>query len=173
MRKPILVLMAASLVLAGCGGWGSSRANPRNWFGNSREVADQIPTDGEAVNPLIPKKSAIGKRPQKADTSVEITTVTELQVDRTPTGAIIYATGITARQGAYNVALVPNLPTQDSKTTTLSLSFRVTYPNDPTPIGSDHSRKVTAAYTLSNHDLANVNLIRVEGETNVRETRRR
>lgn len=173
MRKSITVLLATSVVLAGCSGWSDSRTNPRNWFGNSRSTQVVLAQDPQAANPLIPQKSSMSKRPEKADASVLITSITELRVDRTPTGATILVTGIASRQGAYDVELHLEPADDTSPKGTLNFTFRVVYPNDPTPIGSDHTRTVREAYSLSNHDLQGVRLIRVQAEQNVRETRRR
>ena len=51
MRKSISLILIASLITASCG-WRDSRVNPRNWFGNSRDVPVEV-VDAEA-NPLIP-----------------------------------------------------------------------------------------------------------------------
>jgi len=174
MRKPLMVLLAASLFLSACGGWGDSRANPRNWFSKSREIPiDQPDIDPEAINPLIPKKSAASKRPDKVDTSVAIASVTELRVDRTTSGAIIQVTGVAARQGAYNIELRADPPTADSAPDVLSYTLRVVLPEGPTTVGSEHSRTIHAAQSLSKQDLAGIRLIRVKGAQNALETRRR
>ena len=173
MRKPITMLLAASVVLAGCGGWDDSRANPRNWFGKSRSTQLVLAEDPEAVNPLIPQKSSIAQRPEEVDTSVLITSITELKVERNTTGATILVTGIASRQGAYDVELRPEPADEATTKGTLNFTFRVVYPSDPTPIGSDHTRTVHEAYSLTNQDLQGIQLIRVQAEQNVRETRRR
>ena len=104
MRKSLILLVVASLVLASCG-WRDSRVNPRNWFGRSKEVA-AAPAP-EQVNPLIPKSRGVFSKPIRPDTSVPVARVTELRVEQTNSGAIIYASGIAARQGAYGARLLP------------------------------------------------------------------
>jgi hypothetical protein len=173
MRNPLMVLLAASLVLAGCGGWGDSRANPRNWFGKSSTTAAVIPQDASAINPLIPKKSAISKRPDAVDASVAIAAVTELRVERTTTGAIIHVTGVAARQGAYKAELRLDPVDEANPSDILSFTFRVVYPKDPTPVGSERTRTVYEAQTLTTQDLQGIRLIRVKGAQNSMETRRR
>jgi len=174
MFKPFTVLLATSLFLSACGGWGDSRANPRNWFSKSREIPiDQPEIDPEAVNPLIPQKSAISKRPDAADASVAIASVTELRVDRTTTGAIIQATGVASRQGAFDVELRLDPQEGDAAPDVLSYTFRVVLPEDPTAVGSEHTRTVHAAQSLTKQDLAGIRLIRVKGAQNALETRRR
>lgn len=173
MRKPIMVLLAASLLLASCGGWGDSRANPRNWFGNSRSAPAAVPAEGEVANPLIPKKSALATRPDPVDGTELITNVTELRIERTPSGAIIYATGIASRQGAFDVELRPDPVGEDGDQSVLSFTFRVAYPKDPTNVGNERSRTVVVARSLTSQDLQGIRLIRVAGVQNVRESRRR
>lgn len=173
MRKPLIVLLAAGLVLVGCGGWSDSRTNPRNWFGNSRSAASEIPQDASAANPLIPRQSAITKRPDAEDLSVAIAAITELRVKRTTTGAIIHVIGIASRQGAHKTELRIDPVTEDTPSDILSFTFRVIYPKDPTPVGSEHTRTIHEAYSLSNQDLRGIRLIRVRGEQNVMETQRR
>lgn len=174
MRKTILILTATSLVLASCG-WRDSRVNPRNWFGNSREAA-QVQTGAEQeVNPLIPAgRRGVFAKPERPDTSVEIDTVTELRVEPTNTGAIVYAAGIAARQGAYGARLTPSnddiLPDENG---VLSLSFRVNYPRRGSSTGSEFSRTVHEAFSLNKQQLERIRVIRVTAARNARETRRR
>ncbi len=172
MRKPLIMLLAANLVLAGCGGWSDARVNPRNWFGKSQSVATGVPTEGDAVNPLIPKKSAISKRPTQKDASIAISAITELRINQTTTGAIILATGIAGRQGAYDAELRIDPVDDETPANILSFTFRVVYPDDPTPAGSEHTRTVHVAHTLTTQDLRGIRLIRVRGEQNIMESRR-
>ena len=174
MRKPLMLILAASLFLSACGGWGDSRANPRNWFSKSREVpVEQPDIDPDAINPLIPQKSAISKRPEADDVSVAIASVTELRVDRTTTGAIIQVTGVASRQGAYNVELRLDPADENTASDVVSYTLRVVFPENPTTVGSEHSRTVHAAQSLTKQDLAGIRLIRVKGAQNALETRRR
>ncbi len=174
MRISLMVFLMASLLLASCGGWSESRSNPRNWFGKSREVPIQeAQINTEAANPLIPQKSAISKRPEKADTSVAIASISELRVERTPTGAIILATGIASRQGAYDAELRLEPVEEDDSSTTLTYTFRVVYPDYLTTSGSAHSRTIHVARSLTTQDLSGTSLIRVRAEQNTLETRRR
>ena len=173
IRTPVMVLLVTGLFLAGCGGWQDSRVNPGNWFGKSRSEPVQSTVAAEETNPLIPRKPAIGKRPEQADNRVAITTVTELRVDRTTTGAIILVSGVAARQGAFNTQLRLDPPGDNSSADVLSYTLIVDYPTDPTPVGSEHTRTIHAARSLSNQDLRGIRLIRVKAEQNTIETRRR
>lgn len=171
MRKPLSVLLAASLVLAGCGGWSTSRVNPRNWFGSPRE----IPVEGAAtpVNPLLPRRSSMFAKPTPEDNSLPIARVTELRIDQTSTGAIIYAEGIAGRQGPYDTELRPVSTEEEIKDGILTLSFRVVYPPYQTAGGNELSRTVREAHSLSRQELQGIRTVRVVGRDNALETRRR
>lgn len=173
MRKSIAVLMVTGLTLAGCSSWQASRVNPGNWFGRSKSAEVAVNASAEEINSLIPEntKSGLFSRPdtETEDFSVAIANVTELKVEKTPTGAIIYAIGLASRQGAYGVRLRRN---EEAEESTLDYSFRALYPADPTPVGSDTSRTLRVAVSLTHQDLAGVKLIRVSSEGNARETRR-
>ncbi len=181
MRKTILILTAASIVLAACG-FRDSRVNPRNWFGASRERAiearaqrAQTETKTVEVNPLLPARTrSIAAPPEVRDLSVEVEQVTELRVEPTATGAIIYASGIATRQGAFGARLTPaNDSAEPDENGVLSLSFRVVYPRYATLKGTDFSRTVHDAFSLTNVQLQRVRVIRVTAAQNARETRRR
>lgn len=173
MRKSIAVLLVTGLTLSACSSWQGSRANPSNWFGKSKTTETVVVANGEAVNPLLPQDSGSGlfkdSNAPAEDFSVPIASVTELHVEKTPTGAIVYATGLANRQGAYDVHLQQN---EDAESTTLDYSFRALYPQNETPVGSDRTRTLQAAVSLTHQDLAGVKIIRVSSESNSRETRR-
>lgn len=173
MTKTPILLILAMLALSGCGGWSNSSLNPGNWFGNSRSVAPA--EEAEAVNPLIPQSTGVSllRRPPPPDRSVPITRITELRVEPTFSGAIIYAQGVAGRQGPYDVSLRDITSAEQAAAGELVLSFRVVYPEDPTYTGTEFSRTVHAAYDVSKQDLQRIRLIRVEGRENARETRRR
>lgn len=173
MRIPLMMLLAASFFLVACGGWRDARVNPRNWFGNSRSVEVQIPADARPTNPLIPQRSGVASRPDPIDTSVEITAVTELQINQTTTGAILLVTGIAERQGAFDAELRIDPVDVENPSDVLAFTFRVVYPQDPTAAGTEHTRTIHVAHSLSNQDLRGIRLIRVRGAQNIMESRRR
>jgi len=171
MQKTLTVLLVTSLFLAGCGGWRDSRLNPGNWFGKSRSERVVTP---EETNPLIPQnRTGMFSRPEREDVSVPIAQVTELRVEPTTTGAIVYAEGVAARQGPYEVELRPVTTPEDEAEGTLSLSFRVVYPEAATPVGTEFSRKVHVAYSMTTQEIRDIRTIRVLGRDNARSTRRR
>ena len=162
------------MTLSACSAWRDSRVNPSNWFGRDRGSVANVQADG-TVNPLLPQEDSIGMfdRPDAVDISVPITTVTELRVEPTNTGAIIYASGVANRQGAYSARLRRERSEEDAQNGILTYSFRVGYPVDPTPQGPEQTRRVHEAASVSNDTLQGIRLIRVVGETNAREARRR
>lgn len=167
MTKTLTVLLAASLILSGCG-W-------RSWFGgrDAPPAGDLAPI--EATNPLIPtERPGLFRRPKAAvDTTVLIAKVTKLQIDRTPTGAIILAEGIGSRQGAYAAVLTPTEGTLTPEDGILRLDFRVAYPAYDTAIGSEQSREVTDAISVTSQELAGIKQVIVTGAQNAMQSRRR
>jgi len=175
MRKPLMLLLITSLFLTACG-WRDAGLNPRNWFGRAQTVAVEPATQ---TNALIPKRSALRGKKQQVDTSVAIATITELRIEQTPTGAIILATGLAARQGGFDAELRldesdgDNNGDPDGATDVLSYTFRITYPGPLTATGSTNTRTISVAQSLSKFDLRAIRLIRVQGAQNAIETRRR
>lgn len=171
MRRSLSVLLAASLVLAGCGGWSDSRINPRNWFGPAEPAV--VVAGAAETNPLIPTRVSIFARPAAEDVSLPIARVSELRIEPTATGAIVYAKGIAGRQGPYQTELRPVSTLEEAEDGILVLSFRVVYPPYQTPAGNELSRTVNEAHTLSRADLRTIRVVRVTGRDNALETRRR
>lgn len=166
MTKTLTVLLAASLILSGCG-W-------RSWFGGRDAPPAGDLTAIEATNPLIPaERPGLFRRPDGPDTSVLIAKVTKLQIDQTPTGAIILAEGIGSRQGAYAAVLTPPSGTLTPEDGVLRLDFRVAYPVYDTAIGSEQSRKVTDAISLTRQELAGIKQVIVTGAQNAMQSGRR
>lgn len=168
MKTTLTLLVSTSLILSACG-WRDSRVNPSNWFGQPEPVAVD-----ESANPLVPKKrNSILSRPEAVDTSVLIASVTSLQIDPTPSGAIILAEGVASRQGAYDAELRPVNTELVSEDGVLELEFRVVYPVTNTAVGNNRSREVFEAYSLTRQQLTGVRLVRVRAAQNALESRRR
>ncbi|WP_136441522.1 hypothetical protein [Pacificoceanicola onchidii] len=167
MKKSVSILVLSALVLTSCGTIRESRFNPLNWFG--RSTSQPVATDGE-VNPLIPRRavSIFRDNGEEAYRGSLIGEVTELLIERRPGGAIIRATGITNRQGPFDLRLVK--VDAESDADTLTLDFRAL--QVPGPRGSDLSRTYTAALWMTDQDLFGVREIRVKGARNVRTSRR-
>ena len=112
----------------------------------------------------------MGRNDEDVDVPTEpITEIADLRIDRTTTGAIVVATGIAKRQGAYDAKLVP---VETETGATLTYTFEVAYPEAATYKGNEATRTIRAAVNLTQQELRSVTTIRVEGETNARESRR-
>jgi len=175
MNKPIAVLLVAGLTLTACNSWRNSRVNPTNWFGSSTSTPVETAAPVQ-TNPLIPQQAAtnsIFARPEAEDRSVPITTIAELRIDPTPTGAIVDVTGVANRQGAFGAELRLSSSDDEIENGILTYTFLVTYPEAPTPQGTERSRTIRQAISLSNKELASVRVIRIVGKDNTRESRRR
>lgn len=150
MKTPILALTVAALILSACG---ESRLNPFNWFkkGESETVATTQP------NPFDPTGL--------------VTEVIELQIDKTPRGAIVYAIGLPPTQGYWGAQLLPinnGLPVEGI----LTYRFEVFEPIGFERVVNQRSREVLAGTVVSNEDLQGVTAIRVLGASNSRISRR-
>ncbi len=175
MKKTLAMVLVASLGLSACSSWRDSRANPSNWFGRSQPAAVNVDSTGD-VNPLLPAgedKLDLAGRPDAGDPTFPITQVTELKVDATSTGAIIRATGVAQREGAFRAELRRNRSEEDAQNGVLTYTFRVAYPAYATAGGTERTRSVNAAHSVSNETLEGIRVIRVVSETNALETRRR
>lgn len=174
MHKTLSVLLFAAMSVSACGGWRDSRANPSNWFGSSTPSPTEVSADD--ADALVPQQSS-GKglfaRPDAEDNSVPIAVINELRIDPTPTGAIIYASGTAIRQGAFNAQLARVRSEELSKNGIMEFTFRVDYPEYATVQGNERSRMVSDATTVSNQDLEGIRMVRVVGQQNALESRRR
>jgi hypothetical protein len=154
MKTPLVVLLVAGLTLSGCGGFSESRVNPMNWFGGSREeVPDLGPTELSVDNRGL------------------VAQVTELTIERTSTGAIVRATGMTPEPGWWDAELVAEnfgRPVDG----VLALRFVAAPPREPVPATNDRARRLIAVYTLNESILETISDIVVTGSQNSRRARR-
>ncbi len=165
MRRVIPALLVATLTLSACGGFRDSSLNPRNWFGRSQ--SEPVATD--AKNALIPPKSSLN-RPELGYQGQPVDQVTALALERVPGGAVIRASGVARRQGAYDVRLIPMGKPEKG---VLSYELQVLYPRDATLQGPAQSRTVTAALALTDQQLDGVRTVRVVGQQNQQTSTRR
>ncbi|MFV0493335.1 MAG: hypothetical protein ACK5M4_16100 [Pseudorhodobacter sp.] len=152
MKTPLVTAIAMVLILGGCG-FGSSRLNPFNWFGGSTEV-ETVASEEEG--------------PQ--DNRLLVQQVTQMEVDRNQTGAIIRATGLPPTQGYWEAELVPRPVDENGE---LVFDFRVFPPVTPQAVSTQQSREITAGAFLSNIKLRDIRRITVQGESNARSSSRR
>lgn len=174
MYKTLSILLISSLGLTACNSWRDSRANPTNWFGSSTPAPSEVSADD--ANALVPKTREGGglfSRPEAEDTSVPIAVIDELRIDATPFGAIVYASGTAIRQGAYDARLSLVDSEENKKNGVMEFSFRVNYPSRATPQGTERSRMVTDAINVTSQELEGIRVVRVVGQQNALESRRR
>ncbi|MDW4496368.1 hypothetical protein R5H30_00115 [Sulfitobacter sp. D35] len=165
MRSTLSVLLVSALLLPAC----NSNLNPVNWFGSSTPAPVTEPI--EATNPLIPTRTGLfGSR--RAEVAVyrgtPIDSITDLTIERVPGGAIVRASGISARQGVYDVRLTPANP--EVAPVDGVLTFRLEGLRNPEVAsqGTPASREVTAARKITDNTLRATHTIRVEGLQNAR-----
>lgn len=194
MRFTVVIMLIASIGLAGCGGsLRESRLNPVNWFGSStsQEVESGTVTtaDGrvEEINPLIGEdkqsqlvaanrsslqKSGILRRRNKESPylGTRVDQVTELVVEPTSTGAIVRVSGLSGRQGAFDVRLLP-IDEDQPQDGVMTYELLALQPVN-TPQGPARTRQLQAAAPLSSAELDEIRTIRVIARRNVRTTRR-
>lgn len=147
MQRRHFIALAGLAALAGC----STRLNPLNWFGGSERVETVEPVEVRLdPRPLVPQ-------------------VTELAVDRHPSGAIIRATGLPPRQGWYDGSLV-RVP--DTDPGVLAYQLHAWAPSYQTQVSTPQSRELVVATFVSTDRLAGIREIRVSGALNTLSARR-
>lgn len=152
MKTPILTVLAASLVLSSCGRIADSRFNPFNWFGRDRSEAVQVDAEQATI-----------------DGRQLVSQITELAVDRTPSGAIIRAVGLPPTQGFWDAELV-RIESEDPSLAVYD--FRVLPPLERRAVSTQQSREIIAGAALSNRQLANIRGIIVRAQQNQRSVSR-
>lgn len=174
MRIFTSALLISAMTLTACGAVRDSRVNPINWFGNSRSEPAQVQEVN--TNPLIPTKTGLfAKSRAQSDKyfGAPIDQVSGLVIERVPGGAIVRATGVTKTQGVHSVQLTPE--TKDETPVDGVLTYRIEgiQPAPGQAVGSERTRTVVVARTLTNQELQNVRTIRVVAARNARTSRRR
>lgn len=152
-RRHVL-MSGVTFLLAGCG-FGESRLNPFNWFRSSPEEETLAPFQIVVVE---------DRRPLVAE-------VTSLEIDRTPGGAILRATGLPPTQGWFDAGLVDETGGEPIDGV-LSYSFRASPPPDQQRVSTERSRELVVARFISDITLAQVRVIQVTGAQNSRIARR-
>ena len=177
MQKTLSVLVISALTLSACSGWRDSRVNPSNWFGSSTPAPVETTSENDA-NALVPaaKRTARAflRGLKKKTRAFRLPKLTSCGSTQRPAGAIVYASGTAIRQGAYNARLVRVRSEENEKNGVLEYTFRVNYPTYQTPQGSERTRMVSDAVNISAQDLeSSIRLVRVVGQQNALESRRR
>ena len=171
MRKSVTLLLVASLAVSACG-FRDSRLNPANWFGRGQSVPVETAAN---TNPLIPQRAGLfaGFRPEpEAYDGVPFEQVSGLVIERVPGGAVIRATGLAARQGYYEVRLIPDTEDETPVDGVLGYTLESLRPATRTAVGTPPTREVVAARKVTDQQLAGVRAIRVAGQFNAQIARR-
>ncbi|GAB4271343.1 MAG: hypothetical protein Kow0013_24140 [Pararhodobacter sp.] len=156
LKTPLVALAVAGLVLTGCGAIRESRMNPRNWFGQS-ESRDERPDLG-------PSTDIVDNRPLVAE-------VAALTIERTSSGALLRAEGVTPTAGWWDAELVPENFGR-AQGGVLTFRFVAAAPREPAPDTGVQSRTVTVVYPVTEAQLETTSEIVVVGEGNSRRIRR-
>lgn len=171
MRKPVTLLILATVALTGCATVSESRLNPFNWFGSSEPDPAAMDVATATVNPLIPARRASIFRSNQPDAfaGTPIADITELLVERRPGGAIIRATGQAERAGPFDVRLIAD--DSDGDPSTLVLDLRALQQSGPRNAGA-LARQVTVALWVTDQNLRGIRTITVRGANTARTVRR-
>ena len=147
-----LALIAALCLVTACAAVRTSPLNPLNWFGPARTapVADLVTAAA-------------------ADPRALVAQVTALRIEPTAGGVLIRATGLPPTQGYWQAELV-KVDTDNPET--LTYDFRIFPPLTATRTGTQPSREVVVATSVSNIALGEVRSITVQGATNALTTGR-
>lgn len=177
MRLLTTTVLIATLTLSACGTIRDSRVNPFNWFGNARSEPVERDTRAE-TNPLIPVADRGGLFRSTRDVveeyrGVPVDQVSGLVIERVPGGAIVRATGISAFDNPFAVRLSPTTDDFEPVDGVLTFRLEAERPRRPSRTTSTRVRTVTAGLYLSDRELRDVRVIRVEGERNAQTTSRR
>lgn len=161
MLRATFLGTAVLLTLSGCARIADSRINPLNWFGNSQETPVVAATERR---PLVDQS----RRTRVVDSRELMQSVESLGIDRTPTGAIVRASGTAPTQGYFNAQLV-NAGIANG---VLTLQFRAQAPAGFQAEGGEASRRINAAYVIDTAELAAIRSVRVEAANNARTSAR-
>lgn len=186
MRILTIFFLVATLTLSACTPIGESRLNPFNWSGgggSGEVVGDAVPasqtqTLNEEPNPLIPEqRTGVFRATLKsvnAYLGTPIDQVSALVIEPVPGGAILRATGITQVQGVYNLRLTPtNLDDVADENGVLTYRIEGVRPARAVQGGPERLRTVMVARHLTDKQLEDARVIRVQARRNAQETTRR
>lgn len=177
MKRRYFIGLAAASALTGCGGFRESRANPRNWFGRRGTPRRSIPASEENTNPLIPTRDEdeggifSRRRGEPPYEGTPVAVISDFELKPVSGGALISVEGVTLRQGAFSVRLIPDNPEGEPVNGVLGFELRAVQPED-TVQGPERTRQVLAGAFIPTKSLEAANVIRVRGAQNERVIRR-
>lgn len=166
MRRQVIISGLVLSLVAGCASVRESRFNPMNWFGSSEPVAA-----AQAGQPVQVRKTLAPRKgyPVFVDTRALAPTISEMQMVKSASGAIVTATASLPSTGYYDAELVA-VPTGSADT--LVFEFRLRAPTKAAPAGTPAQRKITAAKSLSNAEISGIRTVIVKGADGARQVRR-
>lgn len=172
MRILTTTFLVATLGLTAC----NTRINPANW-GRGNPGASTQPAPGE-VNPLIPENPRGNVlrsvfNPEEVYLGTPIERVTQVVVEPVPGGAIVRARGVASIQDIYDVRLTPSNIDVVPEDGVLTFRLEGVYPRDATFGGPERLRTVNVGFRLTDNQLADTRVIRVEARTNAQTTNKR
>lgn len=153
--KKFLILVTCGAMLAACGGGGSFGG-----FGGSSAGSSASGGRGGLLRGIL------GTRKEEPKTVEEVRVeqygglvpaVRSIAVERTTSGAILRVVGQAARQGYYDVRLVPLNDGEPDETGALVYELRAKAPEVWTGAATPRAREIHAATHVSNKTLAKVN----------------
>ena len=176
MQIKTAILLCSICIVTACG-FGQSRLNPLNWFGASQAEAIEASAEApEEINPLIPQRTGLFNRAraqQEIYLGVPVEQVTSLVIERVPGGALIRATGVAISRDVYDIRLTPENEDEMPVDGVLTYRLEGVITENAVPGGDTRLREVYAGRQLTEQELSQVRVIRVEGRTNAQVTRRR
>lgn len=150
MTRPILAMIALSLVLAGCSGVRQSRINPLNWFGGSTS------------------ESRLGPVTLETDNRALVPSVTGLTIERTSSGALVRAEAQMPGQGWWDAALIAE---NEGRPVDGVLTYRFVAAAPRGAVGG-RPQTLVVATPVSEYLLEEVVTVVVQGAGNSRSARR-
>ena len=160
MKRRVFLGLAVAGLLAGCGPGRRARRATRN--------------DPDNPNPLIPREEEGGLfqsiQERRRDAPYEgtpVAAITNAEIKPASGGVILRVEGLTLRQEAFDVRLIPDHPQGEAVNGVISYELRAEQPEDA-PQGPERARQVLAAVFISRKKLGAAREIRVRGAQNER-----
>jgi hypothetical protein len=175
MKRRVFLGLAAAGVLAGCGA-GRERPRRRGLFSGRRaRRAAEAEAEAANTNPLIPKRdeeegifsSMQRRRRDPPYEGTPVAAITNAELKPTSGGVLLRVEGLTLREGAHSVRLIPDHPEGEAIDGVIGYELRAEQPED-TPQGPERARRILAAVFISRKKLGGAREIRVRGGQNER-----
>ena len=152
MKASVVATAVAGLLVAGCaGGVDSARLNPLNWFEDNKEPE--------------PAQEVVTQVPVTTSSTELMPIVRAVNAEQFASGIILIASGVPPTFGYHDPVLEPineGRPINGE----LVFELRAKPPQGALPEGTEESREISVAKTLSQRQLQGVTSIRVMGAVN-------